>query len=368
MIRHAPAAVLILGTSSLAYKLAAAIESGAAGHQRVLGLLNDAPQGTSLPTNGACPIVGNVDQVERVLDALKPDRIIVALTERRGCLPVEQLLKARLRGVVVENGVKVYEQLTGKLAIESLRPSSLVFDRRLVPPRRKVALKRLFSIFFAAIGLVAALPVMAVIAVLIRLGSPGPIFFRQDRIGRDGRRFQLLKFRSMRVDGCNASEWEADNLARVTKLGYWLREFHLDELPQFLNILRGDMDFVGPRPHPVSNHALFEREIPYYSLRSIVRPGLTGWAQVRLGYANGLAEETDKMRYDLYYIKNQSLRLDAWIFLNTIRIVLFGRRADESGPSRSAETTAAVVEPVAAPVPIAQVRVPAPAPDATFTA
>lgn len=263
MIRPTAQAVLILGTSPLAYKLAAAIHEGRAGRRRLLGMLSDE---ADRPSEAGFPVVGHVDDFEAILDELRPDRIIVALTERRGRLPVYGLLKSRLRGVVVETGVKTYERLTGKLAIESLRPSSLVFDRGLTPPRRKLALKRAVSIAVATLGLGATFPLMIVIAALIRLDSQGPILFRQDRIGRGGRRFQLLKFRSMISARHNGSEWAADNLDRVTTVGYWLRKFHLDELPQFFNILRGDMEFVGPRPHPVSNHALFDREIPYYSL------------------------------------------------------------------------------------------------------
>jgi lipopolysaccharide/colanic/teichoic acid biosynthesis glycosyltransferase len=174
-------------------------------------------------------------------------------------------------------------------------------------------------------ALVVALPVIAIITVSIYLLDGGPVLFVQERVGLHGRPFRLLKFRSMRVEKNTSSEWERDNADRITPLGRWLRKLHLDELPQFWNILIGDMDLIGPRPHPVSNYELFARSIPYYSLRSLVRPGLTGWAQVRQGYAHDLPSEIEKMRYDLCAIARPSLLRDLWVLVTTARTVLVGR-------------------------------------------
>jgi lipopolysaccharide/colanic/teichoic acid biosynthesis glycosyltransferase len=165
---------------------------------------------------------------------------------------------------------------------------------------------------------------MALIALAIRLDSPGPVLFVQDRVGLRGRHFRLLKFRTMLCGGPTTSEWVRDNEDRITRVGRWLRKFRFDELPQFVNILRGDMNLVGPRPHPVSNFTLFAERIPYYMLRSSVRPGVTGWAQIRHGYANNLDEEIEKMRYDLYYIKHLSFWFDVRILVDTVKVVLFG--------------------------------------------
>ena len=184
---------------------------------------------------------------------------------------------------------------------------------------------RAASLVTAVIGFIAFAPLFGLIALAIKLDSPGPIFFVQQRAGRYGRRFALVKFRTMLSAGAEMSEWVRDNSERVTRVGKWLRKFRLDELPQFLNMLRGDMNLVGPRPHPVSNYQLFIENVPYYALRSVVRPGLTGWAQVRYGYANDLEEETEKMRYDLYYIKHLSTWFDLRILFDTVKIVLFGR-------------------------------------------
>jgi lipopolysaccharide/colanic/teichoic acid biosynthesis glycosyltransferase len=153
------------------------------------------------------------------------------------------------------------------------------------------------------------------------------VFFVHQRVGLGGRPFRLLKFRSMRPMSSRTSEWVRDNGDRITRVGKWLRKTRLDELPQFWNIIRGDMNLVGPRPHPVTNYEMFAEHIPYYSLRALVRPGITGWAQIRYGYANDLEEETEKMRYDLFYIKHLSLLLDLRILFDTVKIVLFGRGA-----------------------------------------
>jgi lipopolysaccharide/colanic/teichoic acid biosynthesis glycosyltransferase len=170
---------------------------------------------------------------------------------------------------------------------------------------------------------------------VIKLDSRGPLLFVQARAGLGGRPFRLLKFRTMHPASGPTSEWARDNDQRITRAGRWLRKFRLDELPQFVNMLRGDMNLVGPRPHPLSNFDLFSRTVPYYWLRSLVRPGVTGWAQVRHGYANDLEEETEKMRYDLYYIKHRSILRDIHILLDTVRVVLLGRGAESVEPART---------------------------------
>ncbi len=276
------------------------------------------------------------DQLSSFLDATRADRIIVARSERRARLPVRQLLDARINGSVVEDGVDAYERLTGKIAIESLSPSNLIFSRDFKKSRFDLAVGRVVSLLAAVSGLILFAPFMVLIALAIKLDSKGPLFFIQERLGQHSKRFKLVKFRTMRVVDCPTSEWANDNSDRITRVGKWLRKFRLDELPQFVNVIRGDMNLVGPRPHPVSNIELFGEEIPYYSLRAVVRPGITGWAQVRLGYANNLEEETEKMRYDLYYIKHLSFWLDVRILFDTVKIVLFGQGSQSVDTSRDA--------------------------------
>jgi hypothetical protein len=191
--------------------------------------------------------------LDKIIEATRPDRIVVALEDRRGRLPVPPLLDARLGDIVVEEGAELYERLTGKIAMESLTPSSLIFSTAFRPAPFTVAVGRLMSLTVATFGLIVLAPLFGLIALMIRVESPGPVFFVQERVGRAGRRFKLFKFRTMHLSSSATSEWARDNSARITRVGYWLRKFRLDELPQFLNILRGDMDLVGPRPHPVTN-------------------------------------------------------------------------------------------------------------------
>jgi exopolysaccharide biosynthesis polyprenyl glycosylphosphotransferase len=318
-----PERVIILGRSYLASELANGVHGRSLFAYRVIAALEDPSGGTEMGANGRIAPLP-IDQLRVLVERERPDRIVVAATERRGQLPLQQLLEFRARGIVVEDGIDFYERLTGKLPIELLRPSALLFSKDLVKTRFQVGLTRFVGFALSICGLVLLTPLFLVIAVLIRLESPGPVFFLQRRVGRHGKHFSLIKFRTMLPSNGGTSEWECDNLERITRVGYWLRKFRLDEMPQLFNVVTGDMNLVGPRPHPVSNYELFVKTIPYYSLRSMVRPGITGWAQVRFGYANNLEEETEKMRYDLYYIKNMSIRFDVQILLDTVKTVMLG--------------------------------------------
>lgn len=320
--------VLMLGTSPLARTLAQEIKARPHFRYEIVGVVDDA----AAPDDSLrrYPFYGPLARLQKIVEDVRPGRIIIAMAERRGRLPVDELLEARLRGIVVEDGVTISERLTGKLAVESLTPSNLIFSNDFRISRIDVAIGRGISLVVSAVGLLALAPFLGLIALAIKLDSPGPVFFVQQRAGRYGRPFTLMKFRTMVVANDAISEWVRDNGNRITRVGRWLRQFRLDELPQFVNMLRGDMNLIGPRPHPVSNYWLFIKNIPYYAVRSVVRPGLTGWAQVRYGYANDLREETEKMRYDLYYIKHLSLWFDLRILVDTVKIVLFGRGSKEA--------------------------------------
>lgn len=315
--------VLILGTSPLAHKLMEEIEAQPQFRYTIVGVADGAMPSGQPPLR--YPLLGSLESLGKIIEEVRPDRIIVALAERRGRLPVRQLLERGVNGVVVEDSLEVYERLTGKLAIESLTPSSVIFSKHFRKSRLDLAVGRGISLVASVIGLVSLAPLLGLIALAIKLSSQGPVFFVQDRVGACGKRFKLIKFRTMHPGNEGTSEWVQDNSDRISRVGKWLRKFRLDELPQFVNILRGDMNLVGPRPHPVSNFELFAEKIPYYALRTVVRPGVTGWAQVRYGYANNLEEEIEKMRYDLYYIKHLSLAVDLHILFDTVKIVLFGR-------------------------------------------
>ena len=317
--------VLILGTGRPAAEIADEIEAQPHFRYAIVGIVEDAPAPPRLATG--YPLLGPLERIEKLIAETRPDRIVVTLAERRGRLPVRALLAARVQGTVVEDGSETYERLTGKIAIETLQPSGLVFARDFGSYRVAAAVGRATSLLIGLAGLVACAPLWALIAAAIRLDSPGPVFFRHERIGLRGRPFQLLKFRTMRPVAAPTSEWARDNTDRITRVGAWLRRFRLDELPQVVNMIRGDLNLVGPRPHPVTNQELFSERIPYYALRALVRPGVTGWAQVRFGYANDLGEEIEKMRYDLFYIKHASPWLDLRILIDTVKIVMFGRGA-----------------------------------------
>jgi exopolysaccharide biosynthesis polyprenyl glycosylphosphotransferase len=312
--------VLILGSGPLARELIH--EMGARGSRwTIVGVI---PEVRSLGPAPPYPIMGSLEDLDVIVGRVRPHRIVVALDERRGRLPVGPLLESRVRGVAVEQGVEFYERLTRRMAIDALTPSALIFSRGF--RRRRVAafVGRGMSLVLSAIAVAMTAPLWPLIALVIRLDSRGPAVFRQERVGRGGRKFGLLKFRTMHAEGANGSSWVQDNTDRITRAGRFLRWSHLDELPQFINVLRGDMNLVGPRPHPVSNFELFSDRIPYYALRAAIRPGVTGWAQVRYRYANTLQEESEKMRYDLYYIKHRSIWLDLRILARTARVLLLG--------------------------------------------
>ena len=328
--------LVLLGTSSLAYKLAAELRAHPEG-PLLCGVIAESPHAE---VDMGCPHLGSLPDLQRILSEQRPDRVVVAMEDQYSHLGADLLVDVQACGdLEVETGVDAYERITGKLAIEALTANAVLFSGRFRPSRASLAFARGFSLAVAVMGFILLSPVMALVALAIRLDSRGPVLFVQERVGLGGRRFKLLKFRSMREASGRHSEWAGDNEDRITRVGRMLRKFRLDELPQFINVLRGDMNVVGPRPHPDSNRRLFilvsrntpecGEQIPYYSLRSSIRPGITGWAQVRYKYANGLDEEIEKLRYDLYYIKHYSILLDMRILFETVKVVLLGHRRVE---------------------------------------
>jgi sugar transferase (PEP-CTERM system associated) len=257
------------------------------------------------------------------------DRIVVAMEERRGKLPVEFLLSLKNRGVRVQDGNDVYESITGKVPIESIRMSWLLFSPGYSASRLFLIYKRFASVMSSIIGLLLSLPLLPFVVLAIKVSSPGQVLYRQNRVGRDGVLFCCYKFRTMRSDAeaDTGPTWANYDDPRITRVGRFLRKTHLDEIPQLLNVLRGDMSLVGPRPERPEFVAALKQEIPYYHLRHSVRPGITGWAQVLYKYGSSVEDAKEKLRYDLYYIKNASAGLDLLIIFNTIKIVLLGRGA-----------------------------------------
>lgn len=321
--------VLVLGTGAQAQRIINEIEARPNFRYAVVGVVDDGSGSGSreLPY----PVLGPLERLDKIIDDVKPDRLIVALTERRGRMPMSQLLECGAKGILVEDGLRTYEYFTGKLPIEALTPSFLVFSGAFRKSRLQLGVRRLVSLIAAALGLVITTPLMVIIALAIVLDSRRPVFYIDERAGRGGRPFRLVKFRTMHPlrpgEHAGSSVWDRDDTARITRVGGAIRRLRLDELPQFWNILKGDMDLVGPRPEMLANVQEMSEQVPYYSLRHSVRPGLTGWAQTRSGYSVSLEQVTEKMRYDLFYIKHMSIWLDLRILADTVKIVLFGRGA-----------------------------------------
>jgi exopolysaccharide biosynthesis polyprenyl glycosylphosphotransferase len=319
--------ILILGAGPMAARLIEEIESADNPRYIITGVVDDERPDAASPIHRRW--LGSSDQLGEIVARLHPARIVVAVENRRDRLPLQCLLESRVSGIDVEDAIEIYERTTGKVAIEALRPSTLILSKGFRNHGAAEMTSRVVSVIIAAIGLILVAPLLIALALLVKIDSRGPVLFVQERAGRHGRPFGLLKFRTMHPCQDRPSEWVMDNIHRITRVGKHLRRFRLDELPQLINVLRGEMNLIGPRPHPTSNHASFMEHIAYYGLRSTVRPGVTGWAQVRYGYANNLEEETEKMRYDLYYIKNRSLWLDLRILISTVTIILFGQGASQ---------------------------------------
>src|ERR1035441_4123145 len=247
-------------------------------------------------------------------------RIIVAMESRRGELPVQELLSLRFRGIVVEEDGTLRERIYGKIQLDGLRPSNFLYSEGFHIRAAQQFTRQVVSICIAGLGLLLFLPFFPLVVLAVKLSSKGPIFFRQTRVGMGGRNFEVVKFRTMFTDAeSGGAKWATKNDPRVTRVGMFLRKSRIDEIPQLWNVLRGDMGFVGPRPERPEFVAWLTEELPFYYLRTLIRPGLTGWAQVRYGYGATLAETKEKLEYDLYYIKHMYMGLDLLIMFETIK-------------------------------------------------
>lgn len=318
---------LILGEGPLADPLIKELQSRTelgirvAGH--VKAIEND--NGNDMHASGE-------DQVEkylRLFESYHPDRIIVAFGDRRGKMPLEALLQVKSRGVKIQEIAEVYEAVTGKVPVEALQLSWLLFSRGFRISHFLLSSQRFVSLIVSIIGSIVALPLVPVIALAIRLTSPGPILYRQKRVGHGGKVFDCYKFRTMHVnaEADTGPTWARANDPRVTRVGRVLRHTRLDEIPQLWNVFKGDMNLVGPRPERPGFVQWLASEIPHYRLRHTVRPGLTGWAQIRYHYGSSLEDAREKLRFDLFYVKNMSAGLDLLILFETIKTLLLGRGA-----------------------------------------
>ena len=313
--------VVLIGTGETAERIVAEIRGN---HEA--GFVIAALVGTTTPAfdHEGIPVVASLSEVDRAPRSAGIDRIVVALDDRRGTMPIAELLHSKLRGRIIEDGVTFYEAITGKILVEKVNPAWLIFSEGFDYGRLTYLVKRVLDLTLAGVGLCLSLPISLLTALLIKFESPGPVFYRQERVGERGKVFPIIKFRSMRQDAeKNGAVWARENDSRVTRVGGFIRKVRIDEIPQMWNVIRGQMSFVGPRPErPVFVEQLVEK-LPYYSLRHAAKPGITGWAQVCYPYGASEEDALRKLEYDLYYIKHQSLFLDLLIIFRTAKTVLF---------------------------------------------
>lgn len=319
--------ILVFGTGQTARETAEAVWKRRDAGYRIVGFVTE--NGISPQTKiDGISVLGTTDQLESIIKKESIDRLVVAVRERRGNFPTETLLKMSLAGdVTIEECTSFFERVTGQVHVDMLRPSWLIFAGRRKDSRLKNALRETVHRSLAVVGLVLSLPIAILTAILIKLESCGPVFYKQERVGKNGKIFKVIKFRSMRSDAEKDGKpvWAVANDDRVTRVGKIIRKLRIDEIPQFWNIIKGDMSFVGPRPERPHFVKQLAQEIPFYEHRHLVAPGLTGWAQIKYPYGASVEDARQKLQYDLYYIKNQSLALDLVIIFETIKTVLFGK-------------------------------------------
>lgn len=318
--------VLMVGTGVLAQNIAGEMQRRSPYGYKILGFLgeHEAEIGRDVLN---VEVIGRISDLNSLVDRLKINLIVVALEDRRGKLCIDDLLACRVAGVQVEEATTFYERLTGKIHVANLRPSWLIFSSGFRKPRWMQNTRRVGEVIIALASLAVLAPLLLLIAALIRLDSRGPILYRQERVGEHGRLFGLLKFRTMKADAeaQTGPVWaSADNDPRITRLGRLLRKARLDELPQLLNVLSGEMSFVGPRPERPHFVTKLSQVIPYYNQRHSVKPGITGWAQVKFRYGSTIEDAEEKLQFDLYYIKNISLLFDVAIIAETMKVMLYG--------------------------------------------
>jgi sugar transferase (PEP-CTERM system associated) len=320
--------ILIVGSGNLAVELAREVLNRPDAGYRIVGFV-----GTDADLLGKSLInprvIGMTEQLDEIVKRDGIDRIVVAMGERRGQFPTNKLLQLSLAGQVnIEEGASFYERLTGRVSLNMIRPSWLIFAGRGRQAKLAEVSRAFVHWMVAFLGAILSLPIVLVTAIFIKLESRGPVFYKQERVGKNGRIFTLMKFRSMRVDAeQDGPVWASKGDARTTRVGRVIRKVRIDEIPQFWNILKGEMSFVGPRPERPHFVAQLAEEIPFYQQRHLIAPGLTGWAQIKYPYGSSIEDARQKLQYDLFYIKNHSLFLDAIVLFETVKIILFGRGA-----------------------------------------
>jgi sugar transferase (PEP-CTERM system associated) len=321
--------ILIVGTGEVARQLGEEVRNRKRLGFHLVGFINAPPEKSSPHGGQAGEILGDPAQMGRIIEQYHVDKVVVAITERRGEYPVKEMLALRVGGYQVVEWPGFFEKLAGRIPIDSLAPSFFIFNEGFRKNRFSLLIRRVLSAIVAGVFLVLLLPVFLVVAVFIKLDSFGPVLYSQIRVGQHNIPIRIYKFRSMRDDAEKNGDavWAVENDPRITRVGRFLRKTRIDELPQLFNVLIGELEFVGPRPERPEFVEKLQGMISYYPLRHTVKPGITGWAQVMFHYGSTIDESKEKLQYDLFYIKNMSLKLDLLILFHTFKIVLLGRGA-----------------------------------------
>ncbi len=315
--------ILIMGNGHAAQDVAKEVLNRKNSGFEILGFVDRHPRKVNPQ------ILGTYDQLDQILKSNGQVRLVVAMDDRRGMLPLNELIACKMQGIAIEDHISFLEKLTGKLMVESLNPSHLIFSDGFKKPRILLFIRRVTEVLLSSVFLIILMPFIGLISILIKLDSEGPVFFQQERVGENGKIFNICKFRSMTRDAEEESGpvWAKENDTRITRVGKYLRKFRLDEIPQLWNVLKGDMSFAGPRPERPCFVEELTKQIPYYGQRHSVKPGVTGWAQIKYSYGSSVEDAIEKLKYELYYIKNMSPLFDLFILFETAKIILFGRGA-----------------------------------------
>ena len=319
--------VLIVGTGEEAQGVANDLGATGSSRRTIVGFyptsIDTAPAGAQAL---AAPVFSRGLSINEVVQKYRVDEVIVAVREQRGGgVPMDQLLACRIRGIPVLDLAGFFERAKGEVPTDSLKASWLVYGHGFVQGGLRTLVKRVFDLLSSSLLILIASPVMVLTALAIKLESAGPVIYRQERVGLGGRSFMCLKFRSMRTDAekDGVARWATKNDVRVTRVGAFIRKMRIDELPQLVSVLKGEMSLVGPRPERPSFVAQLQEQIPFYDIRHSVKPGVTGWAQVRYSYGASVEDARRKHQFDLYYVKNNSLFLDLLVLVETVSVVLF---------------------------------------------
>ena len=317
--------ILLLGSGNIAENISHEIESKRDSGYKIAAIVaNEKPRSN----RNNIPYYNKIEYLPELIKQHEVEKIVVALEDRRGKTPIKELMACKLTGMPIVKGDNFYEELTGKILVEKINPAAIIYSEGFRNSRLLTLLKRIVDLVAASFGLIISFPCICLCIIAIKIDSPGPVFYLQERVGQKGKTYKLIKFRSMTVQAEeNGPVWAGKDDSRVTRVGRFIRKVRIDEIPQMLNVLKGEMSFVGPRPERPIFVTQLEKIIPYYSLRHNIKPGITGWAQICYPYGASTEDALKKLEYDLYYIKNLSLRMDLWIIFQTIKTVLFQKGA-----------------------------------------